>query len=97
MVIFNVNHGPWLQGSFLHQKAEAAALWRRTILPEAVAEFADDICQEQMLGSASEESRECPERRARLVFDAVWSLDTFRNPGPLAPPASRWLRPTRQG
>jgi hypothetical protein len=55
-VMMNVNHAPWLQGTFLRQKGEAIAHLYETVHPESewFARYHDAMCFDQDLDLSSE-------------------------------------------
>ena len=80
LVVFNSNHGPWMSGAFLAQKAEAAALFREVTGPELLMDYLDDVAEEQGLpvdGSVT------------FLYDSIFEMETFRAPGELAGPLAR--------
>lgn len=83
LVVLNVNHGPWLSGTFLAQKGEAVLLMMKTLHAgdPRFDDYKEDIAFEQGLPLDTD---------PKILFDAVLDLPTFRNPGPFVGISSVW-------
>lgn len=78
LVVLNLNHGPWLSKQFLAQKAEALALFRQSLSPDSLAEFARDYAEDLAF-----EQGLAPGEEASVLFEKIFDMATFSSPGAL--------------
>ena len=73
-VLMNLNHGPWLQGSFMKQKGEALALMKETVSADSewFDQFREHLCFDQGLSYDTDPA---------VLLDEIVDSRTFNSSG----------------